>query len=108
MIFAPPHDRTTPYIEIRREVGLDDLEVTYPDGNSYDLSLEEMRLLLVQLGVKPRVAEKALDVVWNFYALRLDLVNQTYTTLEPPSYPETMGPRPLEEFAWVFESEKAI
>lgn len=99
----PVPDRSLPYIEIRRELRTEDLEVTYPSGDSYDLTLEETRLVLMQLGVPELKREKALDKVWNFYAIKIHLQQDyRYETLEPPRYPE-LGGRPLEPWAWVIE-----
>lgn len=98
------------YIELRREVGMDDVEVTIPTGDSFDLTLEEARLYLIQLFVPTIKAEKALDKLWNFYAIKLHLDGDEYMpeTLPPPQYPETTGARPLDEFAWVIERGREI
>lgn len=108
MRYKPPIDRTFPWVEIRRELATEDLEVTIPGGDTFDLSLEEVRLYLKQLGVPELKAEKALDKVWNFYAIRFHLMigEKQYLpeTLEPTQYPEVISPRPLEQFAWIIES----
>lgn len=104
--YMPPIDRTFAYVELRREVGLDDVEVMVPTGDSFDLSLEEARLYLLQLGIPELKREKALDKLWNFYAIKLHLVDDEYRveTLDPPRYPEVIGPRPLEDLAWTIEA----
>ena len=107
MRFLPPIDRTFPWVEIRRELATEDLEITVPSGDTFDLTLEEVRLYLKQLGIPDLKAEKALDKVWNFYAIRLHMLegrNYLPETLEPPQYPEAIGPRPLEAYGWVIES----
>lgn len=105
MKHKPPIDRSFAYVELRREVGQEDIEVTVPSRDTYDLTLEETRLYLLQLGVPELRREKALDCLWNFYAIKLHLDGDEYPfeTLEAPSYPETVGSRPLEELAWVIE-----
>lgn len=101
----PPIDRTFAFVELRREIGLDDVDVTVPGGDSFDLTLEEARLYLLQLGVPELRREKALDKLWNFYAIRLHLIDDEYRveTLDPPQYPEVIGPRPLEGMSWAIE-----
>lgn len=104
--FAPTIDRSFAYVELRREVGSDDVEITLPTGDSYDCTLEEARLYLLQLGFPELRREKALDRLWNFYAIRLHNDGDEYRieTLEAPRYPEVVGPRPLEDFAWAIEA----
>ena len=95
---------------------MDDVEVTVPSGDTYDLTLEQARLYLVRLFVpidepKKVRAEKVLDQLWNSYALRLEIdPSRNYPTevLEAPQYPEAGGPRPLEEHGWIIESGKTI
>lgn len=95
---------------MRREIHSEDVEVTLPTGDSYDLSLEETRLYLTQLGVPFLRGDKALDKLWNFYAIRLHLDGDEYRaeTIEAPQYPEVGGPRPLEEHAWIIESGRVV
>lgn len=87
---------------------LDTLEVTVPTGDSYELTLEEMRLYFHQLGFPQLVGERALDRVWNFYAIRLYQEHEDYRieTLEPPQYPDVAAVRPLDAYAWVIERER--
>lgn len=106
----PTLDRRFAYLELRREVGMDDVEFTTPDGNTYDLTLQEARLYLLQMGVPELKREKALDKLWNFYAIKIHLDGDEYRveTLEPPQYPEVTSPRPLEDFSWVIEAGRVI
>jgi len=104
MRYTPPIDRTIPYVELRREVLTDDIEITVPSGDSYDCTLDEAKLYLLQLGAPELRREKAIDWVWNLYAVRFHLDSEyQIEILKAPQYPEVAGPRPLEEFAWVIE-----
>lgn len=105
----PPSTGVIPYIEVRREPHEHEyLDITYPNGDSYNVSLEEMHLLLFQLKVPRLKAEKFLDQVWNFYALRIDLKTITWEILPAPRYPDTPGVRPLDAYSWIIESGKEI
>lgn len=107
----PTIDRTFAYVELRREMATEDIEVKTPEDYSYDLSPEQTRLYLLQLGIPVLKREKALDKLWNFYAIRIDLQDDgeyRVTTLDPPTYPDVMGSRPLDGMEWVIGSGKQI
>jgi len=106
MKFAPTIDRTFVWVELRKEIGCDDIEITIPTGDTFDCTLAETKLYLLQLGFPELRREKALDQLWNFYAIKFyNDGNQFRTeTLEPPQYPEVVGARPLEDLGWIIES----
>lgn len=107
----PPVYEGFGWIELRREIRDEDLTVTVPTGDSYVLTLAEVRLYLKQLKVPELRAEKALDKVWNFYAIRLHLSEEKDylpETLKPPQYPEVLGPRPLDPVKWIIEERQDI
>lgn len=101
----PPINRNFPYIELRKEVGSEDIEISLPTGDSFECTLEQTKLYLLQQGYPELRREKALDWLWNFYAIRFHNHLQDYKieTLEAPTYPDVTGPRPLEDISWIIE-----
>lgn len=80
----------------------EDVEVTYPNGDTFDLNLEEAKLLLHRFGIPKLRIDKIIDKLWNFYAIRLEVSGDfPIVTLPAQEYPD-QGARPLEQYDWVF------
>ena len=100
-INSPPVMQGVGWLKLVREVRDDQVTVFYPNNDSYELTQERTLLLLKQFGVEQLKAEKALDLLWNFYAVRVEVPSGTSLTMEAPQYPETLAPRPLDPVSWI-------
>jgi hypothetical protein len=80
-VVAPPLDLTIRFLKLYRSYRSSEIEIVYPNGDSYILNLEETRIFFKGMRIKDRIAEKALDLLWNSYALQFDLQRQEYITI---------------------------
>jgi len=65
---------TLPYVDVRRGRGAEKMTIVLPNGESYLLDIDHVRLFLETVGVeKGEPLEKVLDFLFNFRAVTLDL-----------------------------------
>lgn len=62
-----------------------------PNGDSYVLSLKNLRAWLKHLDMDELVSEQMLDQLWNFKAIHIDVVNQVSEIIPVQAVDEVYG-----------------
>ncbi len=101
---TPNYDPSVTSLRFYRGFRELDLKVCYPNGDTYLIEPDEARRLLRRWKLSPYDIDRAIDAVWNCYAIELDLTRGLWEPIEPEPEDTWSGIGPLDRFRWILGS----
>jgi len=100
----PKPDLMVRRLRLFREPNDDFIEMVFPNGDSYQMTLSEVRIYFRTLRSDSLIVDRWLDYLWNVYGVSIDLVKETCEPIKNPVTVSSFTEVPP-ELKWIMQDD---